>query len=158
MAVDFSITEAPAAYEFLQKISLMLIAWVTVLFFIDAVCHRLAKHLWSLPVPIDTAFIPSKLPHPNPMGSAIPFDIPLIKASNDQVEEFMKFRGEINWSGDISLKSMEDKERKDALRKVAICAAEYKGVLFEERFKKYADDHFRLRLPGAKYPYVDRYW
>jgi len=33
-----------------------------------------------------------------------------------------------------------------------------RGVLFEERFKKYADDHFRLRLPGAKYPYVDRYW
>ncbi|KAL7460351.1 hypothetical protein ACHAXS_000806, partial [Conticribra weissflogii] len=147
-----------AAYEFLQKISLMLIAWVIYLFLIDAICHGLAKKLWSLPVPIDTAFIPSKLPHPNPMGCAIPFDIPLTKASNDQVESFMEFRGKGKWCGDSSPNTTDDHERKDALLNVAICAAEYKGVLFEERFRKYADDHFRLRLPGAKYPYVDRYW
>ena len=85
------------------------------------------------------------------MGSAIPFDVPLMKATDEQIVAFMKFRGKETWP--------DEKQSRDfALRQVAHAAAEYKGFLYEERTMKWIDDHFRLRLKNLSYPYVDRHW
>lgn len=74
-----------------------------------------------------------------------------MQATDDQIGAFMKFRGNTTWP--------DEKVHRDiALRQVAQAAAEYKGFLYEERTMKWIDDHFRLRLPKLKYPYVDRHW
>ena len=121
----------------------MLAVWISILTFVKYASNAIATIFWSQPIPIDAASIPSKLPHPNPSGGAIPFDIPLGKATNKQIQTFMIFRGN---SG------------RESMQQVANCAAEYKGLLYEERSMKWIDDHFRLKLPNLKYPYVDRHW
>lgn len=142
-AIDFTSSRAPSIDEFASKVVLMLITWACLLASVKKICQAVARRFWSYPVPISSASIPSKLPHPNPQGSAVPFDIPLMQATNDQIGAFMKFRGK-NWPNDK--------------QQVAQAAAEYKGILYEERTMKWIDDHFRLRLPKLKYPYVDRHW
>eukprot|EP00984_Skeletonema_dohrnii_P028848 scaffold18997_cov204-Skeletonema_dohrnii-CCMP3373.AAC.5 len=126
----------------------MLIVWACLLAFVNKLCQAVARKFWSYPVPITSASIPSKLPHPNPQGSAVSFDIPLMQATDEQIGAFMKFRGCETWP--------DEKQSRDiALRQVAHAAAEYKGFLYEDRTMKWIDDHFRLRLPKLKYPYVD---
>mmetsp|Transcript_27583 Transcript_27583/g.39492 ORF Transcript_27583/g.39492 Transcript_27583/m.39492 type:complete len:287 (-) Transcript_27583:649-1509(-) len=150
-AFDFTASRSPSIDEFASKVGLMLITWACLLAFVKKICQAVARRFCSYPVPISTASIPSKLPHPNPQGSAVPFDIPLMQATDDQIGAFMKFRGNTTWP--------DEKVHRDiALRQVAQAAAEYKGLLYEERTMKWIDDHFRLRLPKLKYPYVDRHW
>lgn len=150
-AVDFTSSRAPSIDEFALKVVFMLIVWACLLAFVNKLCQAVARKFWSYPVPITSASIPSKLPHPNPQGSAVSFDIPLMQATDEQIGAFMKFRGCETWP--------DEKQSRDiALRQVAHAAAEYKGFLYEERTMKWIDDHFRLRLPKLKYPYVDSHW
>ena len=150
-AVDFTSSRAPSIDEFALKVVFMLIVWACLLAFVNKLCQAVACKFWSYPVPITSASIPSKLPHPNPQGSAVSFDIPLMQATDEQIGAFMKFRGCETWP--------DEKQSRDiALRQVAHAAAEYKGFLYEERTMKWIDDHFRLRLPKLKYPYVDSHW
>ncbi len=149
-ALDFTSSRAPSIEEFASKVVLMLITWACLLAFVKKIWQAVARRFWSYPVPISSASIPSKLPHPNPQGSAVPFDIPLMQATDDQIGAFMKFRGK-TW--------LDEKVHRDvSLGQVAQAAAEYKGFLYEERTMKWIDYHFRLRLPKLKYPYVDRHW
>ncbi|KAL3787912.1 hypothetical protein HJC23_000154, partial [Cyclotella cryptica] len=135
--------------SFLLKSVFMLVVWVSLLSLTRRSCQAIATIFWSQPIPINSASIPSKLPHPNAPGSAIPFDIPLLKASERDIENFMLFMRKINlYTGD----------NRWLLQDVANSAAAYKGRLYEERAMKWVDDHFRLKLPNLKYPYVDRHW
>ena len=127
----------------------MLAVWIFILFIVERITKSLVTFFWNHSIPIDAARIPSKLPHPNPPGGAIPFDIPLLEASDEQIQAFVAFRGK---SGRYQ------KEDEGALQQVADSAAEYKGLLFQERTMKWIDDHFRLHLSDIKYPYVDRPW
>jgi hypothetical protein len=83
-------------------------------------CLVIATMFWSDPIPIKLAFIPSKLPHPNVPGSAIPFDIPLLKASEREIENFMLFIRKVNTNTGGNHWVLQD---------VANCAASYKGQL-----------------------------
>ena len=154
--LDFSTDHVPSPTEFSLKLAFMIAVWISILGAIKKACLALAKVLWSHPIPLPSASIPSTLPHKNPPGSAIPFDIPLLKASDEQIETFMSFRGKAGWFEKNSSKG--EGEREWALQRVASCSAAYKGELYEERTMKWIDDHFRLKLPHLKYPYVDRHW
>ncbi|KAL9180664.1 hypothetical protein ACHAXT_011117 [Thalassiosira profunda] len=145
--LDFSSTHSPSPGEFLAKIALMSAVWICALFIVKSTGRTIAGIFWSHDVPVDAASIPSKLPHPNQAGSAVPFDIPLLKATDDQIHHFMAFRG---------LRYQKGEE--GALQHVANSAAQYKGQLYEERTLKWIDDHFRLKLKGLQYPYVDKHW
>lgn len=147
--LDFSSSQCPTTSEFSFRVTIMLTVWIFVLFIVDRITKSFVTFFWNHSIPIDAARIPSKLPHPNPPGGAIPFDIPLLKASDEQIQAFMAFRGK---SGRYQ------KEDEGALQQVADSAAEYKGLLFQERTMKWIDDHFRLHLSDIKYPYVDRHW
>ena len=89
--LDFSSTHSPSPGEFLAKIALMSAGWICALSIVKSVSRATAALFWSHDVPLDAASIPSKLPHPNPPGSAVPFDIPLSKATDDQIQHFMAF-------------------------------------------------------------------
>ena len=150
-AIDFTSCQPPSLEEFASKAVLMLVIWACLLALVKKICQAFALRFWSYPVPITSASIPSKLPHPNPQGSAVPFDVPLMEATDEQIGAFMKFRGNETWP--------DEKQSRDfALRQVAHAAAEYKGELYELRTMKWIDDHFRLRLKKLSYPYVDRHW
>lgn len=150
-AIDFTSCQTPSIAEFASKVVLMLVIWACLLALVKKICQALARRFWSYPVPPTSASIPSQLPHPNPQGSAVPFDVPLMEATDEQIGAFIKFRGNETWP--------DEKQSRDvALRQVAHAAAEYKGMLYEERLMKWIDDHFRLRLKKLSYPYVDRHW
>ena len=148
---DFTSSQAPAIDEFASKVLFMIVLWPGLLVLVKQMCQAVAHMFWSYPIPIHAAFIPSELPHPNPPGSAVPFDIPLLQATEKQIDGFMKFRGQ-------SLFQDKQQARDDMLQQVAHAAAGYKGYLYQERTMKWIDDHYRLRLPKLKYPYVDRHW
>lgn len=127
--------------------------------------HVIVNTLANHPIPPAAAYIPSKLPHPNPPGAAIPFGIPLLQASEEQIAAFMAFRGEklsasVKETPDATHKEEQRLEtlRQKRLEEVARVAAEYRGLLYEERTMKWIDDHFRLKLRNLKYPFVDRHW
>jgi hypothetical protein len=44
------------------------------------------------------------------------------------------------------------------LQDVANGAAEYKGLLYQERLMMWINDHFPLRKTNLKYPYVGAHW
>lgn len=100
-------------------------------------------------IPPSQACIPSKLPHPNPPGSGVLFDVPLTVASHAQIIAFMTYRGR---------KCTRTDDGKVNLQPVAEEAAAYKGQLYEKRTMKWIDDHFRLHLPNLAYPYVAPHW
>ena len=153
---DFTSSRAPSSInELALKLAFMLILWACLLALVKKTCEVVAHIFLSNPVPIKSASIPSTLPHPNPPGSAVPFDIPLLKASDEQIEAFMKFRGHDTWSKNNNAKNQSSREV--AFQQVANAAAEYKGYLYQERTMKWIDDHFRLRI-SKPYPYVDRHW
>ena len=164
--LDFSPTQPPSPVEFISKITILLTIWISIISIVKITCQSLATVMWSRPIPATRAFLPSKLPHPNPPGGAVPFDVPLLKASTEQIVAFMAFRGhgeEEGWSEKEMLKKMggadhTTRARESVLQLVANSAAAYKGELYEERFMKWVDDHFRLKLPNLRYPYVDRHW
>jgi len=145
---DFSSSQTPATSELLSKLAIMTVAWIVLLSAIEKISSAIATIFWSHSIPIDKASIPSKLPHPNPPGSAVPFDVPLQKATEEQIEAFMAFRGITSAGGGDG----------KMLQLVADEAAGYKGLLYQERTMKWIDDHFRLREPNLKYPYVGRHW
>ena len=147
--IDFSASQPPSAKEFFCRLTAILVAWILILFIVENICKGFASLFWSDPIPIDAAFIPSHLPHPNPPGSAVPFGVPLRKATDEQVQKFMAFRGK---SGRYS------KTDEKSLQLVANSAAEYKGLLYQERTMKWIDDHFRLQLKNLKYPYIGQCW
>ena len=141
----------PTVDEFISKVMSILLLWISLLTLMGWIVSAIANSFCSYPIPIESASIPSKLPHPNPPGSAIPFDISLSKASAEQINTFMDFVcGNSSWGRWLS------PERK--LQLVANRAAEYKGLLYQERLVKWIDDHFRLRKSNLKYPYVDAHW
>ena len=106
--------------------------------------------LCTRPIPPSDASIPSKLPHPNPSGSAVLFDISLRSASDAQIIAFMTYRGR-KWT-------RIGTQRRINLQPVAEEAAAYKGQLYEERTMEWIDDHFQLHLPNLAYPYVAPHW
>jgi len=122
-----------------------------------SVVTPLLKHLFQLvlsaccsrPISPTAAWIPSQLPHPNPPGSAVLFDIALTSATDQQIIAFMKYRGR-KWD--------RNEDGAIGLRAVVAEAAAYKGELYEERTMKWIDDHFRLKLPSLAYPYVAPHW
>jgi len=149
--MDFSSSKPPTAGEFFSKLTVMIVVWVCILFAVERISKAFATIFWSHSIPIDRASIPSKLPHPNPSGGAIPFDVPLLKATDEQIQAFITFRGIL--SGDQN--NIQDEK---TLQRVAKSAAEYKGLLYQVRAMKWIDDHFRLHKSNLKYPYVGRHW
>jgi hypothetical protein len=148
------------ASEFVIKFTSMLILWICLVYLVGRIGNWFARVFWSHPIPIDRACIPSKLPHPNPPGSALPFDVPLLTATNEQIGAFVAFRGcdggddhrkhhGKEWEGEGTMKR---------LQRIANAAAEYKGALYQERTMEWIDDHFRLRRTDLKYPYVGAHW
>ena len=95
-AVDFTSSRAPSIDEFALKVVFMLIVWACLLAFVNKLCQAVARKFWSYPVPITSASIPSKLPHPNPQGSAVSFDIPLMQATDEQIGAFITRFNDIN--------------------------------------------------------------
>jgi len=148
IVVDFTSSRVPSIDELALKLVFMLILWACLLVFIKWACEIVARMFWSYPIPINSASIPSKFPHPNPPGSAVPFDIQLSQASEEQLEAFLKFRG---------YDTAQYRESVSLHQVVANAAAEYKGFLYEERAMKWIDDHFRLGIK-TPYPYVGSHW
>ena len=149
------------AEEFLIKFASMLLLWVCLVHLVGRIGTWFARAFWSRPIPIDVAYIPSKLPHPNPPGSALPFDVPLSLATNEQIDAFVAFRGcDDGDDDDRGHHGREDREgnMQRRLQRVANAAAEYKGELYQQRTMKWIDDHFRLRRTDLKYPYVGAHW
>ena len=147
--INFSTSQSPTATEFLFKLTTLLTGWICIISVVERISRTIAAIFWSKPIPIDKASIPSKLPHPNPPGSAVPFDIPLLKATDAQIQAFMDFRGMPGKYAGID---------KNTLQQVANSAAAYKGWLYQERTMKWIDDHFRLRKSKLNYPYVGVHW
>lgn len=133
IVVDFTSSRVPSIDELALKLVSLLILWACLLVFI--------KFLAS---------IPSKSPHPNPPGSAVPFDIQLSQASEEQLKAFLKFRG-------YDTGKAHSRENATLHQLAANAAAEYKGYLYEERAMKWIDDHFRLGIK-TPYPYVGSHW
>lgn len=164
MNLDFTTTQSPTPSDLFYRIAVMTVAWICILRIVERMSRAFAAVFWSVPIPVEAASIPSKLPHPNPPGSAVPFDIPLIKATDEQIRAFVTFlreeeEGKKESSGGCHryrYRQRGDEEEK--LQEVADLAAQYKGMLYEERTMKWIDDHFRLHLPKLKYPYVGRHW
>lgn len=141
----------PTAHEFFSKVVAMLIIWMCLLTLVGWICSAIAMTCWSNPIPIESVSIPSRLPHPNPPGSAVPFDVQLSKATDEQISTFMDcVCGNKSWGRWLS------DVRK--LQLIANSAAAYKGLLYQERLMKWIDDHFRLKKSNLKYPYVGAHW
>jgi hypothetical protein len=153
--------QSPTASEFSSKVVAMLSIWVCLLHLVGRIGEAIAATFWSRPVPVNSASIPSRLPHPNPPGSALPFDVPLAGASDEQICAFMAF---LRGGPSFSLASVDSPgggagmTRAGQLQAVANSAADYKGLLYQERMMTWIDDHFRLRKPNLKYPYVGAHW
>lgn len=147
--MTFSSSQSPTPVEFFSQITAMAVVWICILSIVERISRSIATIFWCHPIPIEKASIPSQLPHPNPPGSAIPFDIPLSHATDAQIQAFMDFRG---ISG--SYQCLD----KTKLQQVANSAAEYKGWLYQVRTMQWIDDHFRLRKPKLNYPYVGAHW
>jgi len=131
----------------LTNILFAVIFWALALLCLRVFFEVLARTFFSKNIPVPFAYIPSQIPHPNPPGSAVPFEIPLVEATDVQIHRFMHFRQHGKaWS------------KEDGLGIVAMTAAAYKGELYEERLSKWIDDHFRKRLPKLRYPYVAPHW
>ena len=156
--MDFSSTQPPSILEFFTKITASLLFWICIISLIKKISNTIATQFFSKPIPINVASIPSKLPHPNPPGSAIPFDIPLLNATDDQIQAFINFRGGIAALGEGINNKPPEERRLIILQHVANSAAEYKGILYQERAMKWIDDHFRLNKSNLRYPYVGRHW
>lgn len=131
--LDFSSNEADLT-SLLLRSAVMLVVWLVILSISKRSCTLMASALWSQPIPIHSAFIPSKLPHPNPPGGAIPFDLPLLEASESDVEKFMFFMFTENQGCvDVQLTNNDNpKDKKWTLQDVANYAAAYKGQLVRE--------------------------
>lgn len=151
--MDFASSQSPPPGEFLSNVAVMVLIWICGLAIVMRCTEAFATLFWSHDIPITEAIIPSTLPHPNPPGGAVPFDVPLLKATDEQIQAFMSFSG-IPAAG-VHRYNKNDKE---VLQHVANSAAAYKGMLYQERTMKWIDDHFRLKKPGLKYPYVGRHW
>lgn len=158
--IDFATTQPPTADEFAARIALMLASWIAVLSFVEKTSERIAASFWNNPVPVDAASIPSRLPHPNPPGTAVPFDVRLGDATEDQKRAFVAFfhRDVVDQDGARGTGGGIGGSGSASMQEVANMAAEYKGALYQERAMKWIDDHFRLHLSNLKYPYVDRCW
>ena len=155
--------QSPTTSEFSSRVVAMLAIWMCLLHLVGRIWEAIASALWSRPVPVDGASIPSRLPHPNPPGSAVPFDVQLSMASDEQIRAFVAFfRGDDDASFSSSGEGPGGRAgttRADwRLRDVANSAAEYKGLLYQERLMTWIDDHFRLKKPNLKYPYVGAHW
>lgn len=143
--------QTPTNIEFISKVIAMMVMWMCLVRLVHVVVRNIASSFWSEPIPPSNASIPSSLPHPNPPGSALPFDVPLCTATDEQIIAFMIFRGEsFSYAGGLGGETL--------LRRVADSAAKYKGLLYQERTMRWIDDHFRLRRPNLKYPYVGAHW
>jgi len=121
--------------------------WSIVLLLLRRFFTAAAELLCSNPIPVENALLPAQTPHPNPGGSAVPFEIPLTEATDKQIASFMTFRRRSAWN-----------RSQDGLEGVACEAAQYKGELFDKCVFEWIDDHFRLKLPNLKYPYVATHW
>lgn len=128
-----------------QKIVLLVVTFTLVWHFLfhllSRACTAFAERYFSRPIPPEKTWIPSVLPHPNPPGAAVRFDVRLADASEDQVARFLRFVG---------------RERAATVdpRDVARSSARYKGQLYESKVLEWIDRHFRLRQPRLCYPYV----
>mmetsp|Transcript_18430 Transcript_18430/g.53144 ORF Transcript_18430/g.53144 Transcript_18430/m.53144 type:complete len:370 (-) Transcript_18430:64-1173(-) len=127
----------------ITNITVAVCVWIFGLPVLRILLECLVCFLFSEDIPASKACIPARLPHPNPAGSAVLFEVPLKRATDDQICAFMQFRGLEEWSG---------------LDAVVYEAAAYKGELYEQRTMKWIDDHFRRKLPNLQYPYVARHW
>ena len=127
------------------KIVISTLFWSVTTPLLKYIFRQILCLLCTRPIPPSVVYIPSILPHPNPPGSAVLFDIPLKTASDQQIIAFMTYRGR-KWT--------RTDDGKINLQPVAEEAAAYKGQLYEERTMKWIDDHFRLHLPNLAYPYV----
>ena len=143
-------TMAPTAISILDDVfSIQTIVLLTTASFVCWFClfqilkhgfTAFAEYFFTRPIPTDKVWIPSALPHPNPPGSAVPFGIRLVDASEEQIFRFMSFVGQ-----DISVADLQE---------VATASARYKGKLYESKVLEWIDQHFRLKLPNLSYPYV----
>lgn len=128
--LDFSRTEADFS-SLIFKSLFMLAVWIILLSLTRKACTLIALSFWSHPIPVERALIPSELPHPNPPGGAIPFGIPLLNASEKEIDKFMMFVHKNKLiSRETPTKNKQD--TKWSLQDVAICAAAYKGQLVSE--------------------------
>ena len=124
---DYSSSEADLI-SFLVRTAVALVIWVTLLSLVRRTCTLMASVFWSHPIPLQCTFIPSKLPYPNPPGSAVPFDIPLLEASEEDIDKFMTFvQNEKQLCN--SAKHLNRENKKWLLHDVAKCSAAYKGQL-----------------------------
>ena len=156
----FSSSQAPSILDFFTKITVSVLIWICIISLVKRISHTIATKFCSKPIPINVASIPSKTPHPNPPGSAIPFDIPLLNATDDQIQAFMEFRGGISslLGEEMNNNKPPEERRVIILQHVANSAAEYKGLLYQERAMKWINEHFRLHKSNLRYPYVGRHW
>ena len=159
--MDFSTSQPPSILDFFTKITVSVLIWICIISLVKRISHTIATKFCSKPIAINVASIPSKIPHPNPPGSAIPFDIPLLNATDDQIQAFMEFRGGIlslPLGEEMNNNKPPEERRVIILQHVANSAAEYKGLLYQERAMKWIDEHFRLHKSNLRYPYVGRHW
>ncbi|KAL3816650.1 hypothetical protein ACHAXA_000828 [Cyclostephanos tholiformis] len=145
-------TSADNAKYYVIKFASMLIAWIFLVRLVNIIVECVARTFWSHPVPIDRARLPSKLPHPNPPGSAVPFDVPLFARSSNSDAAGTTTTTTTTIARDAGGGVTMTPQR------VANLAAEYKGALYEERTMTWIDEHFRLKKTNLKYPYVDVHW
>ena len=97
-------------------------------------------------MPANKAFLPSTLPHPNPPGAAIPFEVKLTEATPEQVAAFMAFRRDEEW------------HPADGLGPVALEAARYKGELYDAKSLQWEHEHFTLKKKGLLFPFPAPHW
>jgi hypothetical protein len=143
---DTSFNDNAAYHTFSFEYALISCVFWAVAFPLLVKFFGLLANIFCSYMPPSCAFIPKSLPHANPPGSAIPFEIPLETAKDKQLLEFMQYRKKLDW------------KPADGLHLVAIEAAKYKAELFDEKSLKWEDEHFRLRLPGLKFPFPDKHW
>lgn len=118
--------------------------WGLVFFVMVYAFRKIADACFSS-MPAEQAYIPKSLPHPNPDGTTMPFEVRLTEASVEHVAAFMTFRG-VAWTPT------------DGLGIVAIQAAKYKGEQFDTKVLKWEHDHFQLQKKGLCFPIPAKHW
>jgi len=141
--MELNIEENPIA----TNIILIGLIWTIVIPILLLVVFRLSSAFCTWPIPLSRAYLPSRLPHPNPPERSIPFDIPLARATREQIDSFMTYRG-------FDTKNCKDID----LQVVAAEAAKYKGQLFEARLLTFLNGYYVLKKKSMRFPLVPPHW
>jgi len=117
--------------------------WATVFFVIVQSVYFIFSRLFST-VPLASVCIPAELPHPDPAGESPPFQIPLLEATQEQLEKYISFRGL--------------KVQVTDFKAIAADATVYKAILFDAKTNNWEYDHFYLKKKGLSFPAPAPHW